>query len=441
MAGTYRTGIKLSRRDFLRKGASTVAALGVSGALLSARPLLSRAAGKYEGVTLRVLSQAGVAYEPALKQFAQEFSAQTGATVLFDWQPWESLIAKVQADVTSGRPQYDIFCNDIEFQYTIYPYLLPLNDLIEQSGYDMDDFFEPVHKYGQGLMGQEGVRYGLPVRMGVPLVMYRTDLMDGVPATWEAYEEVLEEHTGNGRYGLSFAGVPAQLVKLFLARYWSQGVPLMTPDWEPLINGPEGVQAAEMLKRHKEKYAPPGVLGWDNPDAANAFVAGDTAVYEGWGSFILPKLNDPAESRVVNRWDIGLYPEGGTGNLTQHHAVILKTTRSPEAAFDFIAYCTDRQAAKRLALEFDEEPARLSAYGDPDVLKEKPYLEQSAKAINRGKPFTPSTPYWLQLFISLAEGLSAVLAGERTPEAAMDSVANEWSRLGRQYPMDFPYAE
>ena len=225
-----RSRVNVSRRELLQwAGAGAGAlALGVPGAGVGASPRaprsLARLQDRYDDVTLRVLTQAGVAYEPALVAFAEEFEAATGATVEFDFTPWEQLMPKVQADLAAGTPQYDIFANDIEFQYTIYPSLLPLNDLIAAREYDMNGFFEPVYTYGEGVAGgQEGVRYGLPLRVGKSWVFYRTDLIDEFPDTWDAYQAMLAEQTVDGRYGVAFAGVPAQLVKLFLARYWSLG--------------------------------------------------------------------------------------------------------------------------------------------------------------------------------------------------------------------------
>ena len=70
---------------------------------------------------------------------------------------------KLQADLAAGTAQYDFFCNDIEFQYTIYPSLLPINDLIAERGYDMEGFFEPIYTYGEGVAGgQEGFATGSP---------------------------------------------------------------------------------------------------------------------------------------------------------------------------------------------------------------------------------------------------------------------------------------
>lgn len=396
---------------------------------------------KYDGVTLRMLTQAGTDYEAAFRAWSQTFTEQTGAQVEFEFAPWESLMPKVQADLASGSPQFDLFCNDIEFQYTIWPELEPINDFLSSSGYDMDGFFDPIYKYGEGIAGNTGVRYGLPVVSGVSVLFYRTDLIDTFPTTWADYEALLAEHTTDSMYGLSFAGVPAQLVKLFLARYWPLGDPLLTPDWKPLINGENGVQALTMLKEHKEKYVPPGVLAWDNPDAANAFLAGDVAVNEGWASFILPALDDPEKSKVVGNWAIAPYPEGGTGNFVQHNIVMLKNTQNKEAAFELMAFLSNPANAKTGALDFGMTPARKSVFNDPDVVAAKPFMPDYGEVLSRGKPFTPGVPQWLEMFIGVAEAASSALSDQATPQEALDDAAKKWEELIAQNPLDFEYQE
>jgi multiple sugar transport system substrate-binding protein len=285
------------------------------------------------------------------------------------------------------------------------------------------------------------VRYGLPLIVGVSVLFYRTDLIPQLPTTWAEYEKVLAANTGGGKYGLSFAGVPAQLVKLFLARYWSQGDALLTPEWKPLINSEKGVKAAQMLLDYSKKYAPPGVLAWDNPDASNAFLNGDAAVLEGWGGFILGSINDPAKSKVVDKWAIGPYPEKGTGNATQHNMVIFKQSKNPQAAFDFMAYATNPAAQKQSVLQFGIDAARASLYTDAEVVAKKPYLPDYAKVLEAGKPFTPGVPQWLEMFIGLAEGMSAILSEKSSPKDGMDEVAKKWEELIKQAPLSFPYAE
>lgn len=446
----------LNRRDMLKAlgllgVGSVAAACGPTGVPVpTAAPAATSAPAEaassaeglaYEGVTLRMLTQAGTAYEPAFVAWAEEFNAATGATVEFEFAPWETLMPKVQADLASGSPQFDLFCNDIEFQYTIWPNLEPINDFLTASEFDMDGFFAPIYRYGEGIAGNEGVRYGLPVSSGVSVLFYRTDLIDTFPTTWADYEALLAEQTTGDMYGLAFAGVTAQLVKLFLARYWAQGQPLLTPDWQPLINSEAGVTALTMLKDHMTNYTPPGILAWDNPDASNAFLAGDVAVMEGWGGFILPSLNDPTKSQVVDKWAIAPYPEGGTGNFVQHNVVMFNTSQNKQAAFDFMAYITSPEAAKEGILEYDLDAARQSAYTDEEVVAELPYMPDYATVLEAGKPFTPGVPQWLEMFIAVGEAASKALSDQATPQEALDEAATTWEELIAQNPLDFEYTE
>lgn len=404
-------------------------------------PPAAGATKKYQGLTLRGLSQAGIAYEPALKAFAKEFEEQTGAKVELEFTPWETLMPKIQADIASGQPQYDVFVNNVDFQYTIHPHLLPLGEMIKKSAYSLDGFFAPSLKYSDGIGGNSGVLFGLPIRVGVSPVFYRTDLIPQLPTTWAGYEEALAKHTASGKYGLGFAGVPAQLVKLFLARYWSQGEPLFTPDWEPKINGEKGVKALTMLKDHMSKYGAPGMLSWGNLEASNAFLNGDVAVLEGWATYVAPKLQDPGSSKVVDKWAIAAYPENGTGNFAQHAAVVFKTTKSPDAAFELIAAATNPAAAKRLLLEFKEESARKSAWLDPGVIAQLPYLPDYAAVMEKGKPFAFNVPQWFEMFTVLGEGASTALSGKATPQEALNQVAEKWTQSLKQAPLSFKYQE
>jgi multiple sugar transport system substrate-binding protein len=446
---------KISRRDFLRMAALTGGAAALTACAPKATQVATQmateaaaavtaapAGKKYEGVVLRGLGQGGVAYNPALVQFAKEFGDATGAKVEFDDQPWEQLQPKLQAELAANAPTYDFFYGDIEFQYFTYPSLADFNPLIQKYNYNMDGFFDPVYKYGEGVAGGiPGKRFGLPIRIGACWVFYRTDLIPEFPTTWDAYYKLLAEQTANGHYGVAFAGVAAQLVKIFLARYWSQGDPLMKPDWTPLINGDKGVKAVNMMLDAAKNYAPPGMLGWDNPDASNAFLNGDVSVLEGWASFILPDLDNPEKSKVSGKWGVAQFPESGTGNLTQHNMDIFAASKNVDAAFEYIAYCTGVDNSKRVMLDFKEESPRQVTWSDPEVLAKWPFAPEVVKQYAVGKPFTPGLPQWLELFISLAEGLSAALSETAAPQDALNTTAQKWTDSINQAKPTFEYHE
>jgi len=49
--------------------------------------------------------------------------------------------------ILTTSSQNHSFANDAGFQYTIYPNLLPINDLIKKANYSMDGYFPFITKY------------------------------------------------------------------------------------------------------------------------------------------------------------------------------------------------------------------------------------------------------------------------------------------------------
>ena len=405
---------------------------------------------KYEGVTITFLIQGGAAYDIAnvsgktyLQAMAEEFQELTGCEVKLVGAPWENLMPKIINDVTTGANQFDGGLYDIEFQYSIRPYCLQINDFIEETGYDMDGFLKPVYRYGE--WSGEGIRYGLPLLPGIAPIVYRTDLVDGIPKTWKEYNAMLEklQQEGDVKYPLTLPGVSAQLVKMWLCYYWSTGDVTISEDWKVRINNENGLWALKEFEYVIKNFCAPGVLGYDNPDAANEFVKGDAALYANWLAFILPALNNPDENAAVrDKWDVGPFPEGGTGNFVQHNMIIMKESKHPDAAFDYIAYCTNEENMKRALLDWGVDVARASVLNDPDVLEKFPYYQGYSVVLDNGRPIFPGIPYWLELFMGLAEGLGSYFSGEvADPQEALDNIADRWQKLIDENPLDFAYNE
>jgi ABC-type glycerol-3-phosphate transport system substrate-binding protein len=360
-------------------------------------------------------------------------------------QPWETLMEKIQADIRSGAPTVDIFWSDLEFAYTLWPNLLPLNDFIESTGYPMDGFFPSVAEYGLGIGGQEGVRYGLPIMTDTQLCWYRSDMIENFPTTWDEYEQMLKEFTGGDQYGLGNSGVVAQGIGRFLSRYWSiPGATLLDEDWNPRINSEEGVFALEMYRRQATSYSPPGFQAWEYTDAVNAFLNGDVVVHEGWPEVMLPWLNDPERNQVVGEnWGAAAYPEGGAAQLVQHNLILFNTAKNPEAAFNFMAYCTDRDMAKRIINDYNVDSPRQDVW--EEVLPENPVAQKFfpswSSAMQVARPFARHLPQWLELFISIGEAVTATVAGTKTAQEALDETAERWSQSIEKAKPDFPYQE
>lgn len=397
---------------------------------------------KYEGVELKLMVHAASAGEPALIKFAEDFYSRTGAKINIESVAWENIMQKLMASIQAGEGGYDFYYTNPEFAYTLWPDLLPLNDLMQKYNFDISDFLEPAKKMGVGLGDDPNLRYTLPAELVVAPVFYNKKMIPEFPKTWVDYDKALQSNTNPPKYGLAVAGVMVQTIKLFLARFWSSGDPLFTPDWKPLINNENGIKALTMLKNTMSNYSTPGVLAWDNPDAGAAFAAGDAAVYEGWMGNVVPLLIDPKENQIGADWDVTKYPENGTGNMTDNSFAIMKSCKNPDAAFEFISEFINKENAKIWAIEYGMASARQGIYDDPDVLAANPFFKGYSEALSVGKPFAFKVPQWIELFIPLGEGVSKYLSNEtKDPKTALDEVAQKWTTSIEANKPSFEYKE
>ena len=126
---------------------------------------------------------------------------------------------------------------------------------------------------------------------------------------------MLGELTSGDQYGLGFAGVSAQLVKLFLARFWSQGGSLLTADWQPQINSENGVAALHMLFDEMQQYTPPGILAWDNPTPPMPFSTATLPCWKGGPASSCPASTILTIRKIVDKWSVAKYPGKRHGEL------------------------------------------------------------------------------------------------------------------------------
>ncbi|MFV2065294.1 MAG: hypothetical protein ACC726_17525, partial [Chloroflexota bacterium] len=126
---------------------------------------------------------------------------------------------------------------------------------------------------------------------------------------------------------------------------------------------------------------------------------------------------------------------------TQPNGIIFNDSQNPQAAFDFLAYVTGEQGALTTLVDFNDDSAREVLWSDPAVVAADPWRPAFAQVVNNGKPFTPGLPQWLDLFIAVAEGTSAAMAGTAEPQAALDQMAAKWEASIAQAVPTYPYSE
>ena len=101
---------------------------------------------------------------------------------------------------------------------------------------------------------------------------------------------------------------------------------------------------------------------------------------------------------------------------------IFKHSRNREAAFEFLAYCTNPTAAARLLADYSETTARRTPWLD----KPPGPRTRIVNALDRGITFAAGLPQWLDLLTALWEATSYTLQGYLTAKQALTLAAARW---------------
>jgi len=76
-------------------------------------------------------------------------------------------------------------------------------------------------------------------------------------------------------------------------------------------------------------------------------------------------------------------------------------------------------------------PPRVSVLNDPEMREKFGWAPTAAEALKTAT-LDPRTPIWPTLEQQLRSGISQVLLGQKTAQAAMDAVAADWRRSLRR---------
>jgi multiple sugar transport system substrate-binding protein len=239
---------------------------------------------------------------------------------------------------------------------------------------------------------------------------------------------------------------------------------------KPLINSEGHVRALEDYV----KFLPCGpkeAVSWTLGQGWNLFLAGHAVMEPTWGD--LPTFaQDPKESKVQGKMGAAIIPGtteaydpikgqwdkfdlNSVGNVNggSWHCVISRFSKKKEATYDFLAFmatrknalynCTHGFTGVQPGMKFEYFPP--VGTGSVAEWKEQGWNEDDAKVYldayykNLSLPVQESylripgaAEYWHELDVRV----SAVLAGQTQPKAALDDCATAWERITERYGRD-----
>ena len=431
--------------ELLRKSTGFCLGVGAAAALaLGAAASWANPYERYSGTTI-VVSWPALAHFQAAETLIEEFTAETGIDVEVDALQYLKLRDRQLLEMSKPEGEYDVVSWVVMWkgEYVSKGLLTPLSQFFTSGSlvdpqYDINDVADAYLQNGgvvggtKGYMpGKSGALYGIPFGAETSILAYRKDIFEehGLepPATYDELREVMKK--------LHEAGVPAmtsrgatghQVTAGWLLHLAPLGGKIFDDEWNPVINSPEGVEAAQVM-REIAQTGPIGIPTFGFGEASAAFLQGDAAMYLDTLKIAAMSRN-PNLSKIDGKVGYGLHPVGSRcGSETGGFAVgIPANSQNKEAAFLFIQYITSKAGDQRM-VELGGDPVRLSTIrNNIDKFDEYPVvLEQLPCADPDWRPLIPE---WNELNIDvLGQALTEVITTDEPIQAIMDA-ANEKAR-------------
>jgi multiple sugar transport system substrate-binding protein len=307
-------------------------------------------------------------------------------------------------------------------------------------------------------MTLDGKLYGLPYYADLVTFIYNDRLARAAgfkqpPKTWAevAKQAVAMKQKGLVKYPIN---IPLKkddpwLIEIFYSMVYGQGGHMFDQDDNPVFNKPGGPAEQTLQWLHDamrtSKIFNPAAPESAEPDIVKTMGAGNSA-FTVLAKYNLAELN-LGQHKERGNFRMALMP--GTSHSTvgfvrfyamSKHAV----DRGDEAVKDagqFLQYFGGKTGnkyavVKRWALEKGLGFANLPLYSDPQVAKSinkwgNVNLERSQAKLAHAKEGL--TPFWGVWDIYARQQLDAAILGQLTPRKALQSMADRWEQLKKQY--------
>lgn len=436
----------------------------------------------YKGKTLKINTHAVPVMGEPTALHAEQFEKLTGAKVEVTHTPAGDLYSKAMVPFQAGQAPYDIVFGFSNFIRDWKRYLEPVPEKYVKMRQMQD-----VTKSHIGVASWDGVMFQFPVDGDRHYLKYRKDVIDNpkyqkkykedtgkelrIPKTWKEYGEIATyfndwdwDGDGEKEYG------SAEVMKkddLMYAAFFSRSVAYAknprTPGgfffdlktMEPLINSPGFVEALTDWVE-ATKYVPPGGINFGLGDEINSFGGGQTLFSFSWDDAFVAAMEDdspiknkvgaaplPGAEKVWNRIDKKWENQFNQAPyIVWGWAVgVANKSKVKDVAFDYLCFfANDANHQADIAIgRFGVNPFKKSDFDpniyierqgwDPQIAKEytQTLLDMEEKSKNRVFPLR--VPGVFEFTSAVATGTSKALAGQLSPQEALDEVAAEWKKI------------
>jgi multiple sugar transport system substrate-binding protein len=313
----------------------------------------------------------------------------------------------------------DVFGADVVWtaEFAQQKWLYDLSPYIEQR---QDEFIPST----LDTVNYDGKFWGVPKDTNAGFLYYRSDQVNQAPDSWQAVYEDAAAQDGIVYQGAAYEGLTVNFLEL---AYAAGGEVLSEDGTEATINSPENLQALEfMVNGIQDGAAPEAVVTMMEEESQRAFVAGRSTYLRNWP--YVYAIAQAEGTQVRNKIEVVPFPtfEGGetAGILGGLNLVISAFAANPGGALAFIDFVTNEESMNRAASQFALPPALASSYEDQQVQKALPFATELRQAVEQARP-RPVTPVYTQVSQAIFENVNAALAGEMSPQEALETAQRD----------------
>jgi multiple sugar transport system substrate-binding protein len=441
----------------------------------------------YSNVTITIATQTGPYIASALNAAAPAWKAKTCGNVKVVEFPWSELYPKIATSLAGGDGAFDAVTFAPAWSADFKPYLDEMPAAM-QKGKDWEDI-HPM--YRNRLMVFDGKVLSQSMDGDVHTYTYRIDLFEdpkekeafkakygydlAIPQTWKQYLDIAEffQRPDKGLWGTAEAfrrgGQQFWFFFSHAAAYTNHpdnpGSMFFDPDtMDAQVNNPGWVKGLEEYIR-ASKLAPPNALNFSFGEVNAAVAGGQVAESIGWGDTGVIAA-DPKQSKIPGKVGSAILP--GSTEIWNHKTKkwdkfpqivfspfmafggwqigVAAPSKNKEAAWSFIQTLTSPEVSGAAVVTGGTgvNPYRLThvtntanwskIFSDREA---KEYLgAQQASLDAKNVALDMRLPGYFSYTEVLEIELSKALAGQATPQQALDSVASQWNKLTDEFGRD-----
>ncbi|WP_306259244.1 ABC transporter substrate-binding protein [Pararhizobium sp. IMCC21322] len=419
----------------IRNGVLAVSALALSAGIAAANPY-----EKYAGTTI-VVSWPALSHFNKAETLVEEFTEETGIDAL----QYLKLRDRQLLEMSKDEGEYDVVSWVVMWkgEYVSKGLLTPLSQFYTSGSlvnpdYDINDIAEAYLQNGgivggtKGYMpGISGAMYGVPFGAETSILAYRKDIFDEqgieVPETYDELRAAMAKLKAAGIPALTSRGKTGhQVTAAWLLHLAPLGGKIFDDQWNPVINSPEAVEAAQVL-REVAQTGPAGIPTFGFGEAAASLLQGESAMHLDTLK-IAAMSRDPKLSKIDGKVGFALHPTGTRcGSETGGFAAgIPANSQNKEAAFLFLQYITSKAGDQRM-VELGGDPIRISTLkNNADKFDDYSIVAEQLPCAD--PDWRPLIPEWNELNIDvLGQALTEVITTDKPIQPIMDA-ANEKAR-------------